>query len=305
VLTTRQTSAVSDQLFTAEEQEALRLLWDVYDRHYDEILAVTMAAAEADPALKQILSQVPAKQLEADQLRSRRLTESAMRNGDWQPLLDDTKQQGVNYARMGLPFRSWFPIATAFQKPLVEKLFEAYAADSRRLQAILLVLNRWLFDVALAGIGEMYLDTREHVIRQQQEAIASQAQEILEIATPVVRVWDGIILAPIIGSLDSQRTQQLMERLLQGIVDTGSSVALVDITGVPAVDTQTARHLVESVAAVRLIGADVILTGVRPAIAQTLVHLGVDLAGITTRASLAAGLRAALETLNLHVAATT
>jgi rsbT co-antagonist protein RsbR len=121
----------------------------------------------------------------------------------------------------------------------------------------------------------------------------------------VVRVWEGIILAPVIGSLDSQRTQQFMERLLQGIVDTGSSVALVDITGVPAVDTQTARHLVESVAAVRLIGADVILTGVRPAIAQTLVHLGVDLAGITTRASLAAGLLAALETLNLHVAATT
>jgi rsbT co-antagonist protein RsbR len=119
-----------------------------------------------------------------------------------------------------------------------------------------------------------------------------------------VRVWDGVILAPIIGLLDSQRTQQLMEKLLQGIVDTGSTVALVDITGVPAIDTQTARHLVESVAAVRLIGADVILTGVRPAIAQTLVHLGVDLTGITTRGSLAAGLRAALESLNLHVAAT-
>lgn len=133
------------------------------------------------------------------------------------------------------------------------------------------------------------------------EAVARRAQEILDISTPVVQVWEGVILAPLIGSLDSQRTQQLMEKLLQGIVDTRSTVALVDITGVPAVDTQTARHLVESINAVRLLGADVILTGVRPAIAQTLVHLGIDLAGVTTRSSLAAGLRSAMEMLNLQV----
>jgi PAS domain S-box-containing protein len=166
-------------------------------------------------------------------------------------------------------------------------------------------------DGTVRGFGKMTRDLTERkqaeearAQRAAAEALARQALEILDISTPVVRVWEGIILAPIIGLLDSQRTQRFMERLLQGIVDTGSSVALVDITGVPAIDTQTARHLVESVAAVRLIGADVILTGVRPAIAQTLVHLGVDLAGITTRASLAAGLRTALEALNLHVAAT-
>ena len=128
-----------------------------------------------------------------------------------------------------------------------------------------------------------------------------RAQEIMDISTPVVQVWDGIILAPLIGSLDSQRTQQLMEKLLQGIVDTRSTVALVDITGVPTIDTQTARHLVESISAVRLIGAEVILTGVRPAIAQTLVHLGVDLGGVTTRSSLSAGLKTALEAVNMRV----
>jgi rsbT co-antagonist protein RsbR len=167
-------------------------------------------------------------------------------------------------------------------------------------------------DGNLRGFGKVTRDLTERkqaeealAQRAAAEALSRQAQEILDISTPVVRVWEGIILAPIIGLLDSQRTQQLMEKLLQGIVDTGSTIALVDITGVPAIDTQTARHLVESVAAVRLIGADVILTGVRPAIAQTLVHLGVDLSGITTRASLAAGLRAALDALSLHVAATT
>ncbi|HXT37713.1 MAG TPA: PAS domain S-box protein [Chloroflexota bacterium] len=157
---------------------------------------------------------------------------------------------------------------------------------------------------ALRGFGAVWHDLTQHrraeaaqAQRAAGESVARRAQELLDISTPVVRVWEGIMLAPIIGLLDSQRTQQLLEKLLQAIIDTGSSVALVDITGVPAIDTQTASHLIESIAAVRLIGADVILTGVRPAIAQTLVHLGIDLTGVNTRASLAAGLHAAIESL--------
>ena len=134
-----------------------------------------------------------------------------------------------------------------------------------------------------------------------QEALARQAQDLLEISLPVVQVWDGVALVPLIGTLDSQRTQQLMERLLPRIVETNSSIALLDITGVPAIDTQTAHHLIETISAVKLLGAQVVLTGVRPAIAQTLVHLGIDLSGITIRSSLTAGLRLALEALKLQV----
>jgi len=134
-----------------------------------------------------------------------------------------------------------------------------------------------------------------------EDLLRKQAEEILAISTPVVQVWDGVVAMPLIGTLDSRRTQQVMEQLLQRIVDSRSSVALVDITGVPGVDTQTARHLIETVAAVRLLGAQVVLTGIRPTIAQTLVHLGVDLSGVTTRSSLAAGLRVALDLLNLQV----
>ncbi len=110
-----------------------------------------------------------------------------------------------------------------------------------------------------------------------------------------------MVAAPLIGVLDSQRTQQFMERLLNRIVETNSPVALVDITGVPTIDTQTAQHLIETITAVRLLGAQVVLTGVRPAIAQTLVHLGINLAGIVTRSSLAGGLAVALELLDLQV----
>jgi PAS domain S-box-containing protein len=135
-----------------------------------------------------------------------------------------------------------------------------------------------------------------------EERIRKQGQEILEMATvPVVQVWEGVVLVPLIGTLDSQRTQQLMERLLQRVSETASPVALLDITGVPTVDTQTAQHLIETISAVRLLGSEVILTGVRPTIAQTLVHLGIDLSSVLTRSSLTAGLRVALDLLNLNV----
>lgn len=154
----------------------------------------------------------------------------------------------------------------------------------------------------LRGFGKVTRDLSER--KKSEERIRKQAQEILEMATvPVVQVWEGILLVPLIGTLDSARTQQLMERLLQRLTDTGSPVALLDITGVPTIDTQTAQHLVETIKAVRYVGADVVLTGVRPVIAQTLVHLGIDLSHVSTRSSLTAGLRVAFSMLGLQIAA--
>jgi len=137
--------------------------------------------------------------------------------------------------------------------------------------------------------------------KRTQERLTRQAQELMEISTPILQVWEGIVVAPLIGTLDSQRTQRFMEVLLERIVDTQSDVVLVDITGVPTVDTQTAHHLIETISAVRLLGAQVVLTGVRPAIAQTIVQLGIDLSDIVTRSSLVAGLRVALGLLKLQV----
>ncbi len=148
------------------------------------------------------------------------------------------------------------------------------------------------------------LERAEEDYKRMQNQLVRQAEELLEISTPVMQVWDGVVLAPLIGTLDSNRTQRFMDVLLQKIVETNSEVALVDITGVITVDTQTAHHLIETINAVRLLGAQVVLTGVAPAIAQTLVHLGIDLSGITTRSSLAAGLRVALEQLGLKITST-
>ncbi len=137
--------------------------------------------------------------------------------------------------------------------------------------------------------------------KRAEDRIAAQTEEILEVSTPVMQIWEGIVVAPLVGTMSTDRTQQFMERLLETIVETSSPVALVDITAVPTVDTRTAQHLIETITAARLLGADVILTGVRPSIAQTLVHLGIDLSDVETRSSLSAGLKLALRRAGLEV----
>ncbi len=172
--------------------------------------------------------------------------------------------------------------------------------DGSRFWANVVITALRAPDGRLRAFGKVTRDLSER--KGAEDRIRRQAQEILEMATvPIVQVWKGIVLVPLIGTLDSARTQQLMERLLERVTETESPVAVIDITGVPTIDTQTAQHLLETVSAVRLLGADVILTGVRPVIAQTLVHIGVDLSTISTRSSLAAGLQTALELLGLKV----
>jgi rsbT co-antagonist protein RsbR len=133
-----------------------------------------------------------------------------------------------------------------------------------------------------------YQKSREAIIFRQQ-------QELLELSTPVIKLWDGVLAVPMIGTLDSSRTQLVMEELLQRIVDTESGLAIIDITGVPTVDTLVAQHLIKTVTAIRLMGAECIISGIRPQIAQTIVHLGIDLTGITTKATLADALSVALK----------
>ena len=152
----------------------------------------------------------------------------------------------------------------------------------------------WVVSSLLDHLG---LQTVRSYQKTREEVISRQQQELLELSTPVVKLWDGILALPMIGTLDSARTQVVMENLLQKVVDTGAQIAILDITGVPTVDTLVAQHLLKTVTALRLMGAEAIISGVRPQIAQTIVHLGVDLQGVTTKANLADALALALKRL--------
>jgi PAS domain S-box-containing protein len=156
-------------------------------------------------------------------------------------------------------------------------------------------LGLWLERHETGDELRRHRDELEDLVSERTHTIQQQTEEILELSTPVMEVMESVIVVPLIGMLDSGRAQRFTDVLLRRVADTDAAVALVDITGVPTIDTQTAQHLIEAVDAVRLLGARVVLTGVRPAIAQSLVHLGIDLSDLTTRSSLAAGLRVAQE----------
>lgn len=175
----------------------------------------------------------------------------------------------------------------ALKRPLFSGLQSQLAKDPERLVSAVWAVST-LVDKMAEYTLSVYQQTREDIISRQQ-------QELLELSTPVVKLWEGVLAAPMIGTLDSQRTQMVMEELLQRIVETGSELAIIDITGVPTVDTLVAQHLLKTVTAIRLMGADAIISGIRPQIAQTIVHLGLDLQGTTTKATLADALAVALK----------
>ena len=181
----------------------------------------------------------------------------------------------------------------SLKRPLFELVQQGYADAPQALGEQLWAVSELLDQLGLHTV-KTFQKTREDVIQRQQE-------EMLELSTPVVKLWEGVLALPMIGTLDSQRTQVVMESLLQRIVDTGSEIAIIDITGVPTVDTLVAQHLLKTVTAIRLMGADAIISGVRPQIAQTIVHLGLDLQGIVTKANLADALALALKRTGLTV----
>jgi rsbT co-antagonist protein RsbR len=200
---------------------------------------------------------------------------------------------GQVHQRIGLSPRWYMGAYSVYVELVFPRIMEAFKHDHDKALKVFLALTKLI-----------RLDTELAIttyIAAGADVISRQSREILEISTPVVQLWTGVVAAPLIGTLDTERAQQFTERLLERIVDMRASVALVDITGVPTMDTRTAQYLLEAISAVRLLGAHVVLTGVRPVIAQTLVHLGIDLSNVATRPSLEAGLRLALDMLNFQV----
>lgn len=259
-----------------------------------------------------ILSDWIGQQLNADAMRTHLLSEAELRNQsrhflnafrhaleigevldihtpEWAEVRELLGEISRSRTRQGMTPSETATFIFSLKQPLFDHLRQQLKADP-----VALTEELWTITTLLDKLGlyttEVYQQNREEIIQRQQE-------DMLELSTPVVELWDGILALPLIGTLDSARTQIVMENLLQRIVETGSTIAIMDITGVPTVDTLVAQHLLKTVAAARLMGADCIISGIRPQIAQTIVHLGVDLQDVTTKATLAAAFTVALQRL--------
>ena len=275
-----------------------RRIAEILRRHNDEILTGWVRFQQEDLALRNNLLKVG----ELDQqsrdfisaflhaLESGAPLEST-RSEAWGAVRDLLATLSRSRARQGFT-----PTETAmFVFSLKQPLFELLRRELPQAE-----VNQELW--ALTGIlDHLGLYTTDLYQKGREEIISRQQQELLELSTPVVELWEGILALPLIGTLDSARTQVVMESLLQAIVDTGSCIAIIDITGVPVVDTLVAQHLLKTVAAARLMGADCIISGIRPQIAQTIVHLGVEINDVITKATLSDAFAIALTRIGLHV----
>jgi rsbT co-antagonist protein RsbR len=256
-------------------------------------------------------------QLSANTLRSDLMTEAELReqsrqllnalqrgaqdgqlsdaNGtQWQETRDMLTQISRSRAHQGYTPTETATFVFSLKQPVFARLRKELGSDSAALTDELWQTTMLLDKLALL--------TTERYQQSRDELIARQQRELLELSTPVVQLWHGVLALPLIGTLDSERTQVVMESLLQKIVETSAPLAIIDITGVPTVDTLVAQHLLKTVAAARLMGADCIISGIRPQIAQTIVHLGVDLADVVTKATLADAFAIALKRMGLAVA---
>jgi rsbT co-antagonist protein RsbR len=211
----------------------------------------------------------------------------------WQPTRDYLSRLSESRGTQGFTPSETATFILSLKQPLFSGLRNALSNDAPKLAD-----EMWRTTVLL---DQLALHTMDVFLLARERTIARQQEDMLELSTPVVKLWDGILALPMIGTLDSGRTQVVMESLLQRIVETGAEVAIIDITGVPTVDTLVAQHLIKTVTAARLMGADCIISGIRPQIAATIVHLGVDLTDIATKATLADAFKLALKRVGRSV----
>jgi rsbT co-antagonist protein RsbR len=259
---------------------------------------------------KDLLAQWVQAQLDATTLRSDLMKEAELREqsrellallqaaagtgdlaqtegSDWRSVRDFLAKVSRSRAQQGFSPSETATFVLSLKQPLFTLLRSELSKDAQALADEIWATTDLLDKLGLFTV-ETYVKSREELIQRQQ-------REMMELSTPVVQLWENILALPLIGTLDSERTQVVMESLLQKIVETGALIAIIDITGVPTVDTLVAQHLLKTVAAARLMGADCIISGIRPQIAQTIVHLGVNLSDVTTKASLADAFSIALK----------
>lgn len=280
--------------FSKRAREGMKDYWTVMEKHHAELDAKVLEAAALIPEFVPVIKAMQADKvaMEKQQREGRERSRKAFVEGDWEPYLTDLKVQGERYAKMGISYGAWLELVRRLAEEVPPYLAAAYGADTDRLMTAVGSMHEALY-IAVEGIGQAYLNAKEGVIRSQEVAIR-------ELSTPVLQVRDRLLIVPVIGIVDTQRARQITESMLRAIRSNRARAVVMDITGVPMVDSKVANHLIQSVEAARLMGAIVIITGLSPEIAQTLVTLGAELPDVLTFGDLQTGLEEANSILGIR-----
>jgi rsbT co-antagonist protein RsbR len=265
-----------------DERAMLAEYWHFFEPHADAINVELLRVLETMPNWAPMIRAMKPEDMAAQNKRSTARTRAALVDNDWTEYLADLHQQGKGYAKSGISFAAWFEILAAYRDAVRHRIVALAREDMTRATMVSDGMNRHL-DIAMGFLGEAYLETKEEIIREQQEAIR-------EISTPVLQVRDRLLIMPVVGLVDTHRARFLTEGLLRAIRDRRARGVVMDITGVPIVDSKVANHLAQACEAARLMGAVVVMTGISSEIAQTLVAIGAQLRGVRMVGDLQGGI---------------
>jgi rsbT co-antagonist protein RsbR len=267
---------------TSGDKEALKAYWSFYEPLAGEINDDLRKSLLELPEWAPIIRGMTPQQSAADQVRSVGLQRQAIVDGNWAPYLQDLNAQGAQYARMGISFIAWYDVIAIYREAIRRRLLPLAQTDVMRATRIGDGMTRFL-DFAMAHLGEAYLGAKEQIIAGQQDAIR-------KLSIPILQVRDRLLIVPLVGTVDAPRSRQLAESLLAAIRDRRAHGVVLDVTGVPEIDTATANHLAQVCEAVRLMGATIVITGMSAEIAQALVALGTRLPATRTLGDLQEGI---------------
>jgi anti-anti-sigma factor len=268
---------------------AMRRVWAVYDAAHEEIGATLREDLLSHPEFGPLVRGTPPESEE--DARRHELLRGAMLRGEWNAYWDDVRLQAAGYAHAAISFTSWVELIHLLRIDLLQRLVARAGVEASQLPGDLTALHRWLDD-ALAVFGQAFVSANEEVINRQQQAIR-------QLSTPVLQLRDGLLILPMVGTLDQRRLEQLRVELLEGIRQRRARVVVLDVTGVPEIDSSAANELISAVASARMMGAEVIISGLSAEIAQTLVTAGIDLRQVVSAGDLQSGIELAQRRLRL------
>jgi len=256
--------------------------WRFFEPVADEVNAELRESLLALPEWAPLIRAMSEETMQAQNKTSMERQRQAIVDGNWTPYLEDTRAQGTQYARAGVSFVAWYDIIAIYREAIRRRLVKLAKQDPDQAGRVAEGMNRWI-DIAMSHLGEAYLDAKEKIIKHQQEAIR-------ELSVPVLQVREGLLILPLVGMIDSNRARQLIENMLAAIRDHRAKGVVMDVTGVPVVDTAVANHLLQASEAAKLMGATVVITGISSAMAQTLTSLGAALPDARTVVDLQEGI---------------